>query len=261
MSSNYSAQQYNDAFLPARLGNWEKPADRDYAQRPRKCRLHSQHPSSSPYFLVSDRNGRLLPFVKEQLMSRQENAAWTELSQFWFGGCGCSLKRKERNRKRQQDGEEIPNAKHRFPVPIPSFFRRVGQKRVPKSHKQQRPSTPRVEIDPYLVYLRDLALPTIWVLGVPTSTIRQKRKRLCQEIADELDFAYVELNDCIANWTRRQMEAERARCGEGRGNNDAKIDIPSATVPSYRSMKVSITIIGIFLKTVNDPKSILNANI
>ena len=59
MSFSLNCQQYNNAFLPKRLGNWEVPAMRERAPMPR--------PPGFRTMTIVDDNGHLLPGTPKRM--------------------------------------------------------------------------------------------------------------------------------------------------------------------------------------------------
>lgn len=65
MSRNYSASQYEQDYLPTRLGNWQVPAvEQKLGTAPSRHSTLQQPPKTTTMFMVDDR-GHLKPGVKK----------------------------------------------------------------------------------------------------------------------------------------------------------------------------------------------------
>ncbi|CAL8110620.1 unnamed protein product [Orchesella dallaii] len=172
MSTIYSAGQYDDAFSPKKLGNWEAGA-KDILFKPKPFYLGTVTPTA----IIADSRGHLLPWVP-----RDKSKAWGMLNS--CTGTGYE------SRIRRSVNDQEPNVNNRK-WKLPRFQRKKEASYGP-------------EPDHVLEYLQSLSLPIIWIIGPPTKNTIQKRKQFSKQLAATLGFSYVNLDEKIVEWKERQ---------------------------------------------------------
>ncbi|ODN05695.1 Protein Flattop [Orchesella cincta] len=170
MSTIYSAGQYDDAFSPKKLGNWEAGA-KDIIFKPKPFYLGTVTPTE----IIADSRGHLLPWIP-----RDKSKTW--------GMLNCYTSYESRIRRSMMDQAPTVNSKK---WKLPRFQR-----------KKEADFGP--EPDHVLEYLQELGLPIIWIIGPPTKHTYQKRKQFSKQLAATLGFSYVNLDEKIVEWKERQ---------------------------------------------------------
>jgi len=85
-----------------------------------------------------------------------------------------------------------------------------------------RPTAAKKPIDHILVYLRELQLPIIWIVGLPSRKIFQIRRDFCKQLAKKFEFGYINIDDEIDKWRERQFRSSQEDADVSAENNPRK---------------------------------------
>lgn len=178
-----SSLQYDDAFTPKRLGNWESTAKESYP--------FIKSPKQLTPRAIVDTRGHLLPWVQ-----RDKNTLWGLLNHHL---------RNKHNRARSMALSGPGKQTNINGVPNQAFHQTIRKRlrKLPKFAPRKVDTSPPPDL--LLEYLKHLGLPIVWIIGPSTKYTFQKRKQFSKQLATCLGFGYVSLEDKVQEWKDRQQ--------------------------------------------------------